>query len=59
MGELSNMILGNAATEWSLINVIIDITPLTIIVGEKYVVKPDETGGLSHPVSSGLTIFIL
>ncbi|NBJ14200.1 MAG: hypothetical protein FNP40_01220 [Dehalobacter sp. 4CP] len=53
------MILGNAATEWSLINVIIDITPLTIIVGEKYVVKPDETGGLSHPVSSGLTIFIL
>lgn len=35
VGELANMILGNAATEFSMINVIIDITPPTVIVGER------------------------
>lgn len=35
IGELANMILGNAATELSVNNVLIDITPPTVIVGER------------------------
>lgn len=35
IGELGNMILGNAATELSLINMLIDITPPTVIIGSK------------------------